>query len=313
MRLKIATQPTVEPVSLQEAKLHLRLNSGTFAEDITTTQSIAPGAHVVAAAYSKKGSGVDVSAGANIMVILEAATCGAGGSVDVKLQESNTDVDGDYVDVTGGAFAQVTEANDNATYEKAYTGTKKYIRAVATIAVATCSFAVTVVVDAPTHADDDLVTRHIKTARVEVENFLNRALITQTWDMYLEGFPGNGEILVPRPPLQSVTHVKYKDTAGVLQTWGTANYIVDTMSDDQQGRIALAYGISWPSTYAEIQAVQIRFVAGYGVAANVPDKFKDAILLKVADLYQNRGDRETSRRIDEAVEALLWYDRVVPI
>ena len=45
MQLKIFAQPAVEPVSLQDTKEHLRLDSGNLADNLTTVQSIAPGSH----------------------------------------------------------------------------------------------------------------------------------------------------------------------------------------------------------------------------------------------------------------------------
>jgi uncharacterized phiE125 gp8 family phage protein len=94
-----------------------------------------------------------------------------------------------------------------------------------------------------------------------------------------------------------------------LQTWAATKYIVDILS--QPGRVSLAYGQSYPTTYSEIQAVQIRFVAGYGLAADVPECIKQAILLKVADLYEHRGDDAVDERVEKAVECLLWNDRIV--
>lgn len=166
------------------------------------------------------------------------------------------------------------------------------------------------------HRDDDFVTELIETARLSCEEFQNRAYITQTWDLYLDAFPGEDYIEIPLPPLQSVTHLKYKDTAGDLQTWDSSNYVVDI--NQEPGRIALAYGISWPSTYAEIQAVQIRFVAGYGDAASsVPGSVKSAIKLKVTELYENRGDadmrEELGDRYGKVIRELLWPNRVTPI
>jgi len=161
---------------------------------------------------------------------------------------------------------------------------------------------------ATAHPDDDLVESMIKAARRWCENFQNRAYITQTLDLYLDRFPSKSEIRLPKPPLQSVTSLQYKDTAGTLQTFDSAYYIVDTVSEP--GRIVLAYGQSWPSTYDEIQAVQIRFVCGYGLAAAVPEDIKHAILLKIADLYEHRGDGVADPNINTAIESLLWPERI---
>jgi len=159
--------------------------------------------------------------------------------------------------------------------------------------------------------EDDYLADLITASRRHCESFQGRAYVTQTWDLYLDAFPG-GCIKVPLPPLQSVTFIKYKDSAGVLQTLAASDYVVDAYSEP--GLIFLAYGKSWPSTYPEANAVQIRFAAGYGAAAAVPQEMKHAILLKLADLYEHRGgDEGIDKNVMEAVESLLWPDRIVPV
>jgi uncharacterized phiE125 gp8 family phage protein len=156
--------------------------------------------------------------------------------------------------------------------------------------------------------EDDYVAGLIAAARRYCEAFQNRAYVTQTWDLFLNAFP-SGCIKVPLPPLQSVASIKYKDSAGVLQTLESSGYLVDAFSEP--GLICYAYGKSWPTNYPEINSVQIRFVAGYGAAADVPPEIKQSILLKVADLYEHRGgDEGIDRNISEAIESLLWLDRV---
>jgi uncharacterized phiE125 gp8 family phage protein len=314
MALKIFAAPAVEPITLQEAKAHLRLNSGTFSEAFSVNQSIAPGSHAIAPSYSLKGVGVNVSLAADAIAILEAGTCA--GIVNAKLQESNTDVDANYVDVPSGAFPQITTANDNATYELVYSGTKIYVRVVATVAGAACEFGAAIVLNSPTHAEDSLVAARLQAARLDCELFQRRAYITQTWDLYLDEFPNQDYIEVPLPPLQTVSWVKYKSTAGTLLTFDPAYYIVDTFKEP--GRIALAYGQSWPTTYGEIQDVQIRFICGSGLAADVPQNVKSAILLKLGGLYEHRGDAPASEYatadpLERAIEALLWPERIVRI
>jgi len=156
--------------------------------------------------------------------------------------------------------------------------------------------------------EDDLIMRLIASARRYCEGFQNRAYVTQIWDLHLEKFP-LGCIKVPLPPLQSIVFIKYKDTTGVIQTLDSSEYVVDAFSEP--GLICCAYGKSWPATYPEANSVQIKFVAGYGAAADIPPEIKQSILLKIADLYEHRGgDEGIDKSINEAIESLLWPDRI---
>lgn len=146
-------------------------------------------------------------------------------------------------------------------------------------------------VESSVTVDDDLFTLLITAARDRAEIATNRQMITATWDLVLDVFPDCGYIELPKPPLQSVTHVKYTDTAGDLQTWAASNYDVQAPDGPRaaRGRIALSYGKTWPSTYGEIGDVQIRFVCGYGTAAaDVPELLRAAMLLDLGTLYNNR-------------------------
>jgi len=310
MPLKIATAPTVEPISLSEACAHLRIDTDAFADSINSSISIAPGSHAIAAAYSLKGTGINV-AGKEALVLFESGTNGAGGTVDVKLQESDTDSDSAYTDVSSGAFTQVTTANDNATFEKAYTGTKNYIRVVATVAANACEFGVSIITNEPASSETTLINGYIKAAREFCENFQNRAFVNQTWELWLDGFPSEAEIEIPLPPLVSVTSVKYYDTGNTEATFDSANYFVDTKSEP--GRVCLGYGKSWPSTTLRSHnGVCVTFVAGYGAtAANVPQKVKQSMLLLIGDYYSAREAGIASKQTIEAVERLLWLERIL--
>lgn len=134
--------------------------------------------------------------------------------------------------------------------------------------------------------EDDAITLAIERARTEAEDRLGRALITQTWTLYLDAFPDNGEICLPRPPVQSVSSVKYVDTDGTLQTWSSSNYVVDTSGERQ--RLYLAYEAFWPSIRAERNAVRIEYVTGYGAASDVPAPFRAWMLLRIGDHYEHR-------------------------
>lgn len=137
--------------------------------------------------------------------------------------------------------------------------------------------------------DDALITALIVAARERAEQETRRALITQTWDATGRYFPG--VIRVPKPPLISVTHVKYFDTANVEQTLNATTFYKTSAPagpDAGPGRISLRYGQVWPSVYAEEDVVTVRFVAGYGAAADVPQTIKQGMLLAIGHWYANR-------------------------
>lgn len=309
MKTKLVTAPTVEPITLAEAELHLRINSNSLADDLGSVQSIAPGAHVVAAAYSLVGDGVDVLNYA-ALVILSAGTNGASGTVDVKIQES--DDDSTYTDWSGGAFTQVTEANDNATQEKEYTGIKQYIRVVSTVATATCSFGVNVLRDAPASVEDDYIEALIKAARQTVEFACGYRLITQTWELALDEFPSSNEIQLPHAPLQSVTSVTYYDGDEDSDTF--EDFFSDTYS--KPGKIVLKSGYPWPSTTLRtVNGVVIQYVLGFGLAADVPENYKTAIKMLVGEFYENREayDRlfmTKTSQLPFRIQALIGPDAV---
>lgn len=116
--------------------------------------------------------------------------------------------------------------------------------------------------------EDALIGSLIVAARAVVEQITNRALVTQTWDWRLADFPSDeDELRVPKPPLASVSSITYIDDAGTTQTWSTDDYDVSTPAGDacQMGRVKLAYGETWPDTRSDLDAITVRFVAGYAV------------------------------------------------
>ena len=137
------------------------------------------------------------------------------------------------------------------------------------------------------HSDDDTYIDGLATAaRQRIEDWTGRALITQTWDLYLDDFPVERYIRIPRPPLQSVTHLKYYLNE-VLTTWDSGNYIVDIYK--LVGRLWLAENVAWPTADDRPNAVEIQYVAGYGDAStDVPNLLLHAITWFAAHLYENR-------------------------
>jgi uncharacterized phiE125 gp8 family phage protein len=167
--------------------------------------------------------------------------------------------------------------------------------------------------------DTGLVQNLIITARQYCEKFQNRAYLDQSWELWLDAFPDVDYIVLPLPPLISVTSIKYYGTdnteytayePGALVPVGVADYFVDTKSEP--GKIALNYGKSWPSTaLRSYNAVCVTFKAGYGTtAAALGENVKAAIKLMVSHLYEHRGDSDKPVDIPPVVQNLLWQERV---
>lgn len=159
------------------------------------------------------------------------------------------------------------------------------------------------------HADDDeLITDLITVAREHVEDITRRALLTQTWDYCLQGWPDEDFIRLPYGNLASVTSVKWKDTDGTETTLTvTDDYLVET-NGEGIGRIVLPYGGSWPTdTLYPSNPITIRYVCGWTTAAKVPGRIKSAVKLILADLYENRGQVVIGAAVSEikAVDRLL--------
>jgi uncharacterized phiE125 gp8 family phage protein len=137
--------------------------------------------------------------------------------------------------------------------------------------------------------EDASITAWITAAREWCENYQNRTYITRTRTLKLDRFPGNSEYIeLPYPPLAGVTSIAYLDSAGASQTLAlTTDYLVDTTTEP--GRVYLPHGKTWPDVYDQLQAVTITYPAGYGtLPANVPVRYRQAILLFVGHCYENR-------------------------
>lgn len=166
--------------------------------------------------------------------------------------------------------------------------------------------------------DDTLIARVIAAAVAHLDGadgWLQRVLITQTWDLSLPGFPSGGDraIRIPLPPLQQVVSISYIDADGGSQTLATGIYTVVGTGQSQPARVVEAYNQSWPDTRAVPEAVTVRFKAGYGDAAtDVPEDIRHAILMTAAHWYEHResvSDRQM-QEVPHTATDLLRQRRV---
>lgn len=185
-----------------------------------------------------------------------------------------------------------------------------------------------------TTADDSYIsTIIIPMARQAVEDELNRVLITQTWRLKRDGFPGFDPkyetqgyptIVMPKPPFQEINSFTYVDVAGLTQTLeeclpdGTTpngqfyGYQLDPGSETQPARLIPPWARPWPPSRRLPMSVQVEFVCGYGPSADsppvwisgaIPPVFIQAILMQGSHLYYNRdavvdnGGKELTRGV----------------
>lgn len=157
--------------------------------------------------------------------------------------------------------------------------------------------------------DDTLLYSLIIAAREAVETIMRMGLSDQTYDMYLNSW-WPGDLLLPMPPLQSVTSIKYTDIDGVETTWSSSNYYVSTAQIP--GRVVLKTNISFPTVeLKEVDAIVIRFVSGYADPGHVPELLKRAMLLIVGHLYENRenviiGQGIATMELPQGAKYLCW-------
>jgi len=134
--------------------------------------------------------------------------------------------------------------------------------------------------------DAGLLKDIIVASRQAIEEYVNIAMIARTVEIGFYKWPDL--LRLPDWPISSISSVAYYDQSNDSQTWAVSNYDTDINSDP--ARIELAHGKTWPSLYERPDAVQVTYVAGYGVAAtDTPNALQ--ILLKAAamDIYEMRN------------------------
>lgn len=153
--------------------------------------------------------------------------------------------------------------------------------------------------------DDSQLVSMINTATLQTEDYIRKSLITQTWNLFLDGWPRSqqdvwwdgiregpvggvhaDQLRLPLGPLQSVTHVKTYDDSDVATTFAAANYFVDTAKD----RLVLRVGQAWPAFERVANGIEIQYVTGYGKSGTVPTPIRQALRQHVANMYEHRGD-----------------------
>jgi len=159
--------------------------------------------------------------------------------------------------------------------------------------------------------EDGLLEGLRKSAQEYVENYTNRKLLTQSWNVYFDDWPDGDSFEIPYPPLQSIpsTGVVYTNSTNDSTTWGSTKWCSDTASEP--GRLVREYEeSSWPTTATlhNNNPIAIEFVCGYTTASNIPQSIRQAMLLIVGHFYENREETiigQPITRVPMAVKSLL--------
>lgn len=320
MGLSLVSAPATEPLSLAEVKAHLRIDS-TAAEPAPT---------LVTPALAALGAGNLTNGLYRYLATFVTADGETDpGQVSAAVSVADHTVNGQI------ALSAIPIGGSAVTSRKLYrtiAGGALYLL-LATLADNTTTVYADNVADASLGAQapvtnttaDPQLTQWISAARLFAESFTHRALITQTWDLQLDGFPANwstvyidtrqvdgGAIWIPKPPLTSVTSVSYVDTSGATQVWASTNYTVDAPQGPtaRMGRVVPAWSLYYPVTRSVPNAATVRFIAGYGAASAVPPALKSAMKLLIGNWYVNREAGQIIRGSADVlpfgVAELLW-------
>ena len=145
-------------------------------------------------------------------------------------------------------------------------------------------------------ADDTLIDNLIQAARESAEIFTNRYFITTTITQYGDKWDDLATLF--KSLVSSVTDIKYYDNDNSLQTLATSVYLSDLAH--QPARIGLKPSQSFPTLADRISAIECTYIVGYGTStAKVPEAIRQAVLLTVGNLYENRQNVVVGHSVNE--------------
>ena len=142
--------------------------------------------------------------------------------------------------------------------------------------------------------EDTYLTNLISVATEMVQNYTGQILISSTIDLYIPYFLNR--IDINRFPVTRITHVKYYNSSNNLITITSTDLSYSVSVEDSLDQspipasIIPAKNFTYPDTYPRMDAVQIRFDAGYEDNDSVPMAIKQAMLLIIGQLFLNRSD-----------------------
>lgn len=159
-----------------------------------------------------------------------------------------------------------------------------------------------------TDVEDSLITALITAARQKVEDDTWRTLITQTWKLSLDKDEVKTFMGLTKSPTQSISHIKYFDLNVVQQTLSTGSYQSNLLNEP-----AIIQLSSIPQMADRMNAMEIQFVCGYGVAASVPEALKVAMKYLIGHWYEHRESVSVGNftEVPQTYEALIMPYKLI--
>jgi uncharacterized phiE125 gp8 family phage protein len=137
---------------------------------------------------------------------------------------------------------------------------------------------------------DARILRLIRAATRQAEAHTGMRCLTQTVRLELDAFPED-TLDLGVYPVASITSVAYDDENGVAQTLTANTHFYADLGGLTPRLLPVE---DWPATKAgKPGAVRITMVVGYTSADLVPDDFSQAVLLRVAELFDNTAETST--------------------
>jgi len=135
--------------------------------------------------------------------------------------------------------------------------------------------------DKAASAEDASLAMVLDAAIDECQERLRRAILPQTWQLTLDGFPAM--MGLPYPRARAVT-VEYLDAAA---TWVTLSAHQYTLVDAAPAVLVPAYQAAWPTPLAHVDVVRVTFQCWtWALPADVPAGIKQWIIARAAELRQ---------------------------
>jgi uncharacterized phiE125 gp8 family phage protein len=154
------------------------------------------------------------------------------------------------------------------------------------------------------------IESRIARAREYVEEQTGRSIVTQSWKLFRDQWPHCHDryprtIFLERSPVVSVESVKYYPADGSPQVELDTSVYGEFLAA-QPGQIYLVSSQQWPQVACRPDAIEISFTAGIDDVDTVPEKVKNAVLLKIKEGY----DSEFSDADQRALRTLIEMNRI---